>query len=343
MPNRVGGMDYFYWLFDAECKKLNYQLTWFFPNVENFDKYAALNILCPKENQSIEAFFIDYCNQNNLIYDVVITHFLELCTSFFKNCKPYSKNIIAVDHNPRPLNGYPFKKRMVKKIKGYLYSQYIDLIVGVSQYTKNEIIKDFGQIVSKKTIVVYNGILTSNYKKREERAQTKPKFLVVSHLRESKGIQDLIEAVNLLPEQIKNELKIDLYGEGPYENVLRKNVKENALETVFNFKGSVSNLYDIYAQYDYLLQPTHMECFSLSILESLCSNVPVVTTNVGGNEEAVINNKNGYIFPAKSSIQLSEIIKSVFEGKTSIQEDTSVLIKTNFTIQKMVQNYIDLV
>lgn len=342
MPNRVGGMDYFYWLFDAECKKLNYQITWLFPNAEDFDNYAELNILCPKENQSIETFFIDYCNQNNLVYDIVITHFLELCTSFFKSCKPYSKKIIAVDHNPRPLNGYPFKKRMIKKIKGYLYSQYIDLLVGVSQYTKDEIIKDFGKKVSKKTIVVYNGILTSNYKKRNECAAIKPKFLVVSHLRESKGIQDLIIAVSLLPEQIKNELKIDLYGEGPYENVLRKNVKENVLEAVFNFKGSVSNLYDIYAQYDYLLQPTHMECFSLSILESLCSNVPVITTNVGGNEEAVTDNKNGYIFQAKNSIRLSEIIKSLFTGEKAIKEDTSILIKTNFTIQKMVQNYIDI-
>ncbi len=57
MPNRVGGMDYFYWLFDTECKKLNYQITWLFPNVQDFDNYTELNKLCPKENQSIEACF----------------------------------------------------------------------------------------------------------------------------------------------------------------------------------------------------------------------------------------------------------------------------------------------
>jgi glycosyltransferase involved in cell wall biosynthesis len=37
-----------------------------------------------------------------------------------------------------------------------------------------------------------------------------------------------------------------------------------------------------------------MECFSLSILESLSANVPVITTNVG-NEEVIINNKMVYI------------------------------------------------
>ena len=33
-----------------------------------------------------------------------------------------------------------------------------------------------------------------------------------------------------------------------------------------------------------------MECFSLSILESLAANIPVITTPVGGNLEVVTNN-----------------------------------------------------
>jgi glycosyltransferase involved in cell wall biosynthesis len=53
--------------------------------------------------------------------------------------------------------------------------------------------------------------------------------------------------------------------------------------------GSTANLSELYCN-DYMVQPTHMECFSLSILESLSANVPVITTN-GGNEEVIINNK----------------------------------------------------
>jgi glycosyltransferase involved in cell wall biosynthesis len=54
--------------------------------------------------------------------------------------------------------------------------------------------------------------------------------------------------------------------------------------------GSTANLSELYCRYDYMF-PSHMECFSLSILESLSANVPVITTNVGGNEEVIINNK----------------------------------------------------
>jgi L-malate glycosyltransferase len=342
MSNRVGGMDYYYWLFDSECKKLNYHIIWVFPNHERFSEYSNLEIICPLNNQSIEAFFCEYCKQNNIVFDVVLTHFLELCTSFFKQLRPFSKKTIVVDHNPRPLNGYSLKKRIIKKIKGSLYSKYINIFIGVSQYTKNEIINNFGKLVVYKTEVIYNGILTSNYKKREKKFEKKPSFLVVSHLRESKGIQDLIEAASLLSPEIKKNLKIDVFGEGPFEKELKLKVIAYSLQSTFNFKGSVSNLYEMYAQYDYLLQPTHMECFSLSILESLCANVPVITTNVGGNEEVVSNQKNGFIFEAKNSKALSKIIENLILGKISIQEDTSELIRTSFTIEKMVQHYINI-
>ena len=39
-----------------------------------------------------------------------------------------------------------------------------------------------------------------------------------------------------------------------------------------------------------------MECFSLSILESLSANIPVITTTVGGNLEVVTHEENGFIY-----------------------------------------------
>ena len=86
-----------------------------------------------------------------------------------------------------------------------------------------------------------------------------------------------------------------------------------------------------------------MECFSLSILESLSANVPVITTSVGGNEEAIEHSKNGYIYKPKDVLTLKEIIQNVFEGKFAITENTRLLIETNFTIDKMVTEHINLI
>ena len=345
LPERVGGMDRFFWLFNKECQQLNYQIDWFFPNISNHGHYSELQIIAPEKNQSLEDKFLSFSESQNEKYDVIITHFLELCTSFSKKVKqqnPKTK-FIAIDHNPRPIGGYPLKKKIEKKIKGLLYASYTDLFVGVSDYTRKNILLDFGNHLNKKTIVVYNGIEFQQYKTRENRATIHPTFLVACHLRESKGIQDLIEAIHLLPSEIKKQISIDIYGKGDYKSHLENLISKYDLTKNFNFKGSVNNLYDIYFQYDYLLQPTHMECFSLSILESLSANVPVITTSVGGNEEAIENNKNGYIYKPKDVLALKNIIENVFEGKLSISENTRTLISTNFTIDKMVKEHINLI
>ena len=345
LPERVGGMDRFFWLFNQECLKLNYQIDWFFPNISHHGQYSELHIIAPDENQSLESKFLHFSESQEKKYDVVITHFLELCTSFSKKVKhqnPKTK-CIAVDHNPRPIGGYPLKKKVEKRIKGLLYASYTDLFVGVSNYTRKNILIDFGNHLNKKTIVVYNGIEFQQYKIRENRAKLHATFLVACHLRESKGIQDLIEAVNLLPKEIKNQISIDIYGKGAYQSHLESLISKYNLRNNFNFKGSVNNLYDVFYQYDYLLQPTHMECFSLSILESLSANVPVITTSVGGNEEAIEHSKNGYIYKPKDILTLKEIIQNVFEGKLAITENTRLLIETNFTIDKMVTEHINLI
>ncbi|MDO9594960.1 MAG: glycosyltransferase family 4 protein [Lutibacter sp.] len=343
LPERVGGMDAFFWEFDKKCKEANIQVDWFFPNGATHGDYQLLSIKY-NSSKSIESFFLESLAQQENDYTYIITHFLELCTPFFQKAKQLSKaTMIAVDHNPRPLEGYPVIKRIKKRIKGLLFSRYIDLFIGVSEYTVRELLKDFGKHIHSKTRVIYNGINTAEIKTRTNRSYEKPTFLVASHLRQSKGIQDLIQALALLPEPIKKELKIDIYGDGPYRTKLEILVHELKLENCFDFKGSTANLKSLYGLYDYMLQPTHMECFSLSILESLAANVPVITTNVGGNEEAITNNENGYIFEAMNIKQLSVLLQEIYLGKKKITKNTRNLIEDRFTIDKMVNEYLKIV
>jgi glycosyltransferase involved in cell wall biosynthesis len=342
LPERVGGMDHFFWEFDKKCKEHNIHVDWFFPNNSNHGSYSDLTIYS-SEIENVENYFLSFCSQNKKQYSHIITHFVELCTPFFYKVKKISKaKIIAIDHNPRPLNGYAFKKKILKRLKGILFSKYINVFVGVSDYTVNEILKDFGSHLKSKTITIYNGVILDAILMRDKREIMKPSFLVASHLRESKGIQDLIVSVNLLPLEIKNEIKITVYGDGPYKNQLNQLIQKYSLDKSFVFKGSQANLNEIFSQYDYMLQPTHMECFSLSILESLAANVPVITTNVGGNTEVITNGGNGYIFEAKNIQALAVILEDIYLGDKKILINTRELIANSFSLPKMVENHFKL-
>lgn len=339
-PNRIGGMDRFYVAYDKKAKERGYAIDWYFSDYQGFDFYSGLTIFSA-DNQNVEAFFLEKVHQEHLKYDILVTHFIALCTSFFKKAKALGiQYTISVDHNPRPLEGFPFSKVIKNKIKGILYSHYIDQFIGVSDYTRNQILKDYGFFLDQKTSVIYNGIDTAVFLKR--RNDNKNTFVVCSHLRHSKGIQDLIKAVSILDGTIKNQIQIDVYGEGPYEKELLDMTKEKELEGIIHFKGGSSQLNELLSNYRYLLQPTYMECFSLSILESLAANVPVITTTVGGNLEIIENGKNGFIFEPKDCSALAAILKGIVLEEIKIDEDVSKQIEKDFNLEKMVEEHIQL-
>ncbi len=344
MPNRVGGMDYFYWQFNKDIKNVGHQIDWFFPNLENHGEYSGLNIYS-SENSSVESKFLEVIKNRN--FDYIFCHFLELCTPFFRKVKKQLPNckIIAVDHNPRPLNGYSLKKRFEKRIKGFLFGKFIDFFVGVSDYTIKEIEKDFGKLLKSKLLVIFNGILIENIKIRENRNSANLKFLTACHLRYSKGIQDLILAVNELSESIKTNLIIDVFGDGDYKIELLRLIHFYKVESNFNFKGNSANLGDVFQNYDYLIHPSYEETFGLVVVESLMANVPVITTeSPGGNVlNVIINEQNGFIFKPKNALALKNILEALISGRKGIQNNVSSEIRNKYNLDMMVSNYLNLI
>ncbi|MDI5950685.1 glycosyltransferase family 4 protein [Flavobacterium yafengii] len=341
LPERVGGMDYFFWMFDAKCKKNGIQVDWFFPNQSQHGDYSKLTIF-NSNYQNVENYFLDFCIQNQTPYSFIITHFIELCTPFFKKIKQVSKaKVIAIDHNPRPLGGYPIKKRIEKRVKGALFSRFIDIFVGVSDSTKNELILDFGIQIKNKTSVILNGIDVLKFKRKNDYSSHN-KFIVASHLRKEKGIQDLILAVKDLKSY---NFTIDIYGKGYYEIELRKMIQNFELEKIITLKGSVSNLNEIYSDYDYLIHPSHGETFCYSVVESLLSGVPVVTTKNQGNVLGlVVENKNGFLFEESNILALKEILENILSGKYLL-EDYSEISRGlhDLSLNNMIENHFKLI
>jgi glycosyltransferase involved in cell wall biosynthesis len=342
LQQRVGGMDYFFWMFDEKCKTMGIDVDWYFPNTAHHGHYSKLNIIA--SGAYPERFFIENFIQNQERYSHVITHFLELCTWSFKIIKKITKaKIIAVDHNPRPINGYQFKKRLEKKIKGFLYEKYIDVFVAVSEATKTELLYDFGNIIKPKCIVIFNGLDPAKFRKKTHFGST-AKFMIASHLRESKGVQDVILAVSRIKKYKVTDFTIDIYGEGPFENSLKEMTMAHSLNETFIFKGSVPNLFETYADYDCLIHPSHAETFCYSVVESLMSNLPVITTHKQGNVLGLVQpGVNGFLYEAGNTVALEKILNDITDGKVYSQSNMSHNIRLDsLTLDQMVENYFKL-
>lgn len=343
LQERIGGMDAFFWLFDSECKKSGFQISWFFPNDADFSGYKNLEIISA-DGERLETFFISHCKKNQINFDVVFTHFIELCTSFFLEVKKISNpKIIAVDHNPRPVNGYTLKKIITKRIKGILYSRYIDTFIGVSDYSKKQLIKEFGFQIKNKVKVILNGLEINKFRQKTN-FDSNCSFIIASHLRKDKGIQDVVQAVNKIKSHLSSDFTINIYGEGHYENELKKMIADFSLQQYFIFKGSVDNLDELYSEYDYLVHPSHGETFCYTVIEALLSNLPVITTRNQGNVLGFVKeNRNGFLYDEGNVDSLSVILKKCVNQEIKINDglkkEPSV---TNLSLEKMVSEYVKL-
>lgn len=340
LSERVGGMDYFFWDFDAKCKENNIAVDWFFPNNATHGNYNKLKIISTNEIE-VELYFANYLENNETSYSSVFTHFVELCTPVFKKIKEKSNaKIIAVDHNPRPLKGYPLLKRIKKRVKGFLYVDSIDVFVGVSNYSKNQLGKEFGSRVSKKAIAISNGLQFEKFKTKTNYT-FQNKFIIASHLRKDKGIQDVIKAVSNLTKNTNYNFVIAIYGSGYYENFLKNLVVTLQVGNFFEFKGSVSNLNEIYCNYDYLIHPSHGETFCYSVVEALICNLPVITTKNQGNVLGLVHdNYNGFLFEEGNVATLKNILELILLTEHQINASTNYNPELKqLTLTKMVENY----
>lgn len=106
-------------------------------------------------------------------------------------------------------------------------------------------------------------------------------ILFLSRIHVKKGINFLVEAVEILREQLQG-YKILVAGEGDAEYVaeLKRHIAEKGLQNVVQLTGGVygDEKWRLFQTSDFFVLPTHSENFGLAIAESLASGTPVITT-----------------------------------------------------------------
>jgi len=87
-------------------------------------------------------------------------------------------------------------------------------------------------------------------------------------------------------------------GRGSSEPALRKLVKDLGLNNT-SFEGPVhpDEMHALYQRCDIFLNGSYVDCSPVSILESFCAGLPVVTTSAGGIRDLVEDGETGLLSP----------------------------------------------
>ena len=112
--------------------------------------------------------------------------------------------------------------------------------------------------------------------------------------RDHKGLDYLVEVLKKISLKLP-ELKIDIIGDGPYGNWMRKEIKKAGLEKLVNFVGTTDDVYQFYKKASVMVQTSRWEGFGMTILEAMSCGVPVVAFHNYGPDEIIRNSIDGYL------------------------------------------------
>lgn len=173
-----------------------------------------------------------------------------------------------------------------------------DYIVSPSESLFNLIKKSTTEFKGK---VIPNGFEPGRFKPLKK----KKKILLCSRLVERKGFQYFLEAIRYMEP---NGWDVDIVGDGPMYKALASLGSQCKIPV--NMHGWLDNndpkLKKLYGQAMIFVFPTEWENFSIALLEAMSSGCAVITTDVGGNSEAL--GDTGCFVKAKDISELRQAI-----------------------------------
>jgi len=189
-----------------------------------------------------------------------------------------------------------------------------------------------------KTIQIPNAINLKNLPQDEDRRFEK-QIIFVGRLSKEKGIETIMEISKKLP----NDINLLIVGSGPESKKIKK--LSETLDNIHSLGYQThENSIKLIRGSDILIQPSLHEGISTTILESMACKIPIIATNVGGNQELIIHGKTGILIEPNTSKELLDSINQLYSDQTlkeKIIQDAFITVQ-NYDWQKIGQQYLNL-
>lgn len=230
--------------------------------------------------------------------------------------------------------------RKISNIFKFMIKKNKMILVAVSK-ENHRIAKEFYGFDDDKVKYVNNPVEIDNYYKKHNRLDNKIIYINVSRQDLNKNQILMIRAMKLVVETIPHAHLV-LIGDGNQHEILIEEVKKLGLQEYVTFTGEKNNVEDYLAQADIYLSTSHREGLPLSMLEAMASELPIISTNVGGIPDII--NDNGILIEDDNLIQLVDAMKKLAKdselrlayGKKSIE------IVKNFDSKECGKKYVSI-
>jgi glycosyltransferase involved in cell wall biosynthesis len=235
-----------------------------------------------------------------------------------------------------------YKKNLFLKPIYWLIFKFLILFIDTPVFVCKENLEYAQKIkLIKKGIVIYNGIPQIKFLDKktaikffEEKIKInlKNKFIIgsIGRLDYAKNYEFLIKAFSEILKIKENSVCL-IIGDGPERKKLENLIKDLNLEEKIFLLGEIKNGNQYLKGFDLFILPSKYEGLSITLIEGLFAEIPIIASDVGGNKE-IISEENIYKLDNKK--ELLEKIKNTPKINFENQK--------NFTLEASTNNYLNL-
>lgn len=162
---------------------------------------------------------------------------------------------------------------------------------------------------------------------------------VVARLHPVKGLDVLLDAFTIISKILDN-IQLWIVGDGPEREKLERHADQLGVGSKVVFWGQQENIPSILRQVGVGVLSSLIEGLPNAIIEYMAAKLPVVTTDVGGNREVVVNNQTGLMVSFGDTQAFADAILYFLQNPDVARqfgESGRRRVEENFTIERMVR------
>lgn len=158
--------------------------------------------------------------------------------------------------------------------------------------------------------LVPNGVELARFVPVERPANPVVRILFIGRLIPRKGFQYVIRALPRIRTRTAVPFEIDVVGSGAMRSHLDNLAAQLGVSHLLKYSGTIpyDELHRTYQSADVFVLTSESEGMPCVILEAMACGLPVVATNVAGNQEIVQEGVNGFLVSVGDTERLAEVL-----------------------------------
>ena len=173
-------------------------------------------------------------------------------------------------------------------------------------------------------------------------------FLLIARLLRDKGIYEFVEAARRIRKKRRDVIFKILGGLEPMRHaseIKREEVYEWIDEGVVEYLGEVDDIKPFVSGADCVVLPSYREGLSRVLLEAGAMGRPMISTDVPGCREVVLDGENGYLCQARNTNDLVRVMEKML--LTTVNERKVMgsrsrrIVEEKFDERNVIEAYLD--